>query len=363
MQLQDRFYKSTEVAEILGVSLRTLYRYMENAKINSVHLPSGRHRFTKQQIEDFLYSNAFEPEREREVIRPIKNSTPYSSFQRPTKPLEVNNNYVTNSSKFSPNLKNEPSIPTDEELDKQLDDLLKSLNTDDTLNNTNNSNNVSNIEFAPNPNISSNPSASMPQYAAPTPAPVINNDNYLDTDDDELDKLLKSLEEDDNEQPQTVKPNYDVSPKSYTSVSDDSFDGFRIKPQEEIIDENKVIYFYCPSNDLRTIAKIIKKAGDENGLKYAFTLNAGASLYFPLDPFSIIHFYVHKNDLDIWKKELQLKDSTPDDANIGILITKGGAFENISEVSGLKVVSKAVLINNLRSQNLNQLARQVEDQL
>jgi len=57
MEFSDRFYKSTEVADILGVSLRTLYRYMDSAKIQSVQLPSGRHRFTKQQIEDFLYSN------------------------------------------------------------------------------------------------------------------------------------------------------------------------------------------------------------------------------------------------------------------------------------------------------------------
>ena len=34
MQLEDRFYKSTEVADLLGVSLRTLYRYMENGKFS-----------------------------------------------------------------------------------------------------------------------------------------------------------------------------------------------------------------------------------------------------------------------------------------------------------------------------------------
>ena len=33
MQLEDRFYTSTEVAEILGVSLRSVYRYLEDGKL------------------------------------------------------------------------------------------------------------------------------------------------------------------------------------------------------------------------------------------------------------------------------------------------------------------------------------------
>ncbi len=54
IELQDKLYTSTEVAEILGVSLRTLYRYMEDGKIASMKTASGRHRFTREQILDFL---------------------------------------------------------------------------------------------------------------------------------------------------------------------------------------------------------------------------------------------------------------------------------------------------------------------
>ena len=55
--LEDKLYTSTQVSEILGVSLRTLYRYMEDGKIGSMRTASGRHRFTKDQILDFLNAN------------------------------------------------------------------------------------------------------------------------------------------------------------------------------------------------------------------------------------------------------------------------------------------------------------------
>lgn len=54
IEIADKLYTSTQVADILGVSLRTLYRYMEDGKIQSMRTASGRHRFTKQQILDFL---------------------------------------------------------------------------------------------------------------------------------------------------------------------------------------------------------------------------------------------------------------------------------------------------------------------
>lgn len=54
LPLADKLFSSTEVCEILGVSLRTLYRYIESGDIGSVQTPTGRHRFTKKHMEDFL---------------------------------------------------------------------------------------------------------------------------------------------------------------------------------------------------------------------------------------------------------------------------------------------------------------------
>lgn len=55
LELEDRLYTSTEVAKILGVSLRSVYRYLEDNKLKAeMKTATGRHRFTKQNIIDFL---------------------------------------------------------------------------------------------------------------------------------------------------------------------------------------------------------------------------------------------------------------------------------------------------------------------
>src|SRR3989304_10524805 len=54
-ELEDRLYTSTEVANILGVSLRSVYRYLEDGKLDAeMKTATGRHRFTKQNILNFL---------------------------------------------------------------------------------------------------------------------------------------------------------------------------------------------------------------------------------------------------------------------------------------------------------------------
>ncbi|MBN1162551.1 helix-turn-helix domain-containing protein [Patescibacteria group bacterium] len=71
IKLEDKLYTSTEVAEILGVSLRSVYRYIEENKLHAeVKTATGRHRFTKQDIMDFLYPEGV-PEGESRDVRPV----------------------------------------------------------------------------------------------------------------------------------------------------------------------------------------------------------------------------------------------------------------------------------------------------
>ena len=59
MDLEDRLYSSTEVADILGVSLRSVYRYLEDGDLKAeVKTATGRHRFTRQDILNFLYPDS-----------------------------------------------------------------------------------------------------------------------------------------------------------------------------------------------------------------------------------------------------------------------------------------------------------------
>ena len=84
MELADKLYKSTEVCDIFGVSLRTLYRYVDSGRLKSTQLPSGRHRFTKAQIEEFLASGVSRP---RPV--PVAVPTPAPAIVEETPPSPV----------------------------------------------------------------------------------------------------------------------------------------------------------------------------------------------------------------------------------------------------------------------------------
>ncbi len=59
MNLEDRLYSSTEVADILGVSLRSVYRYLEEGSLKAdIKTATGRHRFSKNNVLEFLYPDS-----------------------------------------------------------------------------------------------------------------------------------------------------------------------------------------------------------------------------------------------------------------------------------------------------------------
>ena len=319
MEFKDRFYKSTEVAEILGVSLRTLYRYMDSGKIQSVQIPSGRHRFTKQQIEDFLYSSgtpSLGPELHNNSFSHNKTGLSPQKFEPNAdkdKNLSTSSLQVANKPKF------EKKLDTEDDIEKELDALLKELDSD----------------FS-SEDIVEDPEKNLPDIEV------------------NLDHPEEQKQEPINKVPLTASS---ILEESYSDKKEE----FQKMPPE--LNENVIHYFYCPFNELRTIARMVKSLADENRKEYAFTMNAGLSLFFPLEPFSVIHFYVKDSDLDFWKENLQLKDSATSDANLGILLTKVDAFKNLKEVSGLKVVSKEILKKNFEFCGNPDLAKQADEKL
>ena len=97
MNLEDKLYTSTEVAQILGVSLRSLYRYIEDGKLDpEVRTATGRHRFTRQNILDFLYpSKDTQPEKKPEPA-PVE------------KPAEKKDKAIVEEAEQKPEVKAEP---------------------------------------------------------------------------------------------------------------------------------------------------------------------------------------------------------------------------------------------------------------
>lgn len=79
IELEDRLYTSTEVANILGVSLRSVYRYLEDRKlVADIKTATGRHRFTKQNIIDFL-----SPQARKTVVSKPKEEKIAVAVQKP----------------------------------------------------------------------------------------------------------------------------------------------------------------------------------------------------------------------------------------------------------------------------------------
>jgi hypothetical protein len=350
---------------------------MDSGKIESVQLPSGRHRFTKKQIEDFLYKNNIGMDQMPSEPSGVSVSTPaqtQSSDQVQSQPQP------------------EPAVSVD--VSQGSTDSVPQVN----------------VQVNPNENTQDQTSVSVDQptteQTADQPAQQstdMSNQDSINEDDDaqleaELDELLKSLDESEDEESNDMTNEFDELSKSLEP--EESLQDAPAQPQQSepagstepqqtvssepaqqpvqqtqsvvdtpapaapaVLNENAIKYYYCPYNDLKTVAKMVKKVGDDENVDYAFTMNAGLSLFFPLEPFSVIHFYVKEGDMDVWAKNLQLKESNSDDANLGILVTRGDAFSGSREVSGLKVVSKNTLINNLNANGKTNLASEAEQKL
>lgn len=159
LDLKDRLYTSSEVAEILGVSLRSVYRYIEEGKLDAdIKTATGRHRFSKKNILDFLKPNETEYSRINNLSQDISQDFDF--------------NHQTNTSQNN-NLKNSLADSNkDDDFDFDLDEeFLKSISFDNNLNN-------------PTPlNNQSNSSSSQ------------NSSSFDDFDD--LEKLLKEFEEEE----------------------------------------------------------------------------------------------------------------------------------------------------------------------
>ncbi len=55
--LQQEIYTTGEAANVLGVTRRTIYNYIEQGKLQTIKI-NGRHKISKDQILDFLSSTS-----------------------------------------------------------------------------------------------------------------------------------------------------------------------------------------------------------------------------------------------------------------------------------------------------------------
>lgn len=357
VELKDKLYTSTQVAEILGVSLRTLYRYMEDGKIQSMRTASGRHRFTRDHILEFLNAN-----------QNYSDSQPRQSFQQPQQ----------NSSAYP----YAPRDPFQQRPYQQQPEVQQSQFQ----------NRVVDTSFGTPGSVSydmrNDPQKPDVNVYGDLPANPAQNRPFPPSEQGiGFEKKPQLGDQDDFEEPDDFRP---YAPQRFSApevmnrpVKEDNFDPFSgvsqerstgfepkndafrpaetsfaptyapaapvIEEQRPVYRETRIRYFRSEYTDLIDLAKRIKDTAQNKDLEYAFTLYAGLSLHTLIKPFTILHFYANPEDMNIWKDELRLGTvDRKEDSNVGILINTDIVFVPTKEIGGFRLVEDKVLLQELR---------------
>jgi predicted transcriptional regulator len=291
INLEDKLYTSTEVADILGVSLRSVYRYIEEDKLQAeVKTATGRHRFTKKNIIDFLYPGGEVPKEEKKV-----EETPKTKVEE------------------EPKIEKEEVIETPKESPKQKPEVVKEE--------------VREPEEVPAP--------AQPAEEEPI---------------DWLEKFRMAAKRFDEESAKRVET--DTGPKeTFASITE----------QEAEPIKGHMLYYRSRLGGLKDIAQNIDKSSRNSGLDYAFSMNAGLSLFKAIKPFSILHVYVKSKDRDFFERILMLAPSDENNAQLCLMTSDDkGLYAASSELHGLFVVEKGKLLDDIRKYGDSELIEEAE---
>lgn len=286
IQLENKLYTSTEVADILGVSLRSVYRYIEEDKLRpEVKTATGRHRFTKQNIIDFLYPNG-DTKVERRVEE-VEEEAPVKKTVKKT---------VAAIEKKAPEVAVEPVEAEEEEVEEEVKPVE--------------------IKERPRAKIEE-----APNYEAP--------EEKVSGGEETVDWLAKFRE--------AAKKFEETTPKKEETIF--------AKEEPQV----SKFFYRSKLGGLKDIAQNIDKASKNSGMDYAFTMSAGLSLHSPIKPFSLLHVYVRSKDKEFFERVLMLTPSDEENGQLGLILSDENKIYNTSmQMHGLTVVSKDKLLSDIR---------------
>ncbi len=405
IELQDKLYTSAQVADILGVSLRTLYRYMEDGRIKSMRTASGRHRFTKEHIVEFLDAGKYDPEIRRDLnpehIRDAFDNLPSDNFsddrRAPAQPQRGPEAYETQRMDRAEPIA--PAYPSNQNYQANNSDsdfsFYNNRQRDDYP--------ADNVRTYAPPAPRAMPEADMPlRPQAPQIPPVPSSswqpvrplkDTAFDDEEDvfEFDQSAAPAQTPERrperplERPMPQDDRYSTQPRQMTppvspyierprvnqpavSYPDRQREFSTVEPEERVqspvLPDLNIRYYKSEFTDLIELAKKIKETTISRDLEYAFTLYAGLSLHFLINPFTILHYYVNPEDIQVWKNDLRLvpgKDQS--DSNIGILINTDVVFMPTREIGGFRVVEDKLLLRDLMKTKDEELIRRFRQRL
>jgi len=282
IKLENKLYSSTEVAAILGVSLRSVYRYLEEGKLNAeVKTATGRHRFTRQNIIDFLYPTGVP---EGEVV-----------LEQPAEALVKKTVKVTEPAV-------EESVETKEEVKTEVEEVeIKEPEVEEKV---------------------------------VTPKVEIKEEKInIEKEEEQVDWLAKFRE----------------AARKFEEKATEEVTGLGAVEEEiPVVEEEKMFFYRSRLGGLKDIAQNIDKTSRNSGLDYAFTLNAGLSLYRPINPFSLLHVYIRSKDKDFFERILALTPSDESNAQLCIITSdEDSLYKESDEMHGLRVVEKNKLVEDI----------------
>ena len=330
LDLKDKLYTSTEVANILGVSLRSVYRYLDENKLNAdVKTATGRHRFSRQNILDFLY-----PDRSQEVQ---KEPSTAEAVRRPAVARKLVTSDAVESDDAVMNTKVSQAAPSGVNLLEEEQDVLEQAKgEDDTALETNDIPNTKEVE--------EEPVDWLARFRAAA-------EKY---------KTEQVAVKEDTTTP--VRAPLHDRPVESAKVDTESVDSFIPKYEEVVIDEKGEYYYLSGVGSLKDIAQGLDKAAKKASLDYAFTMDAGLSLFKPIRPFSLIHSYIRPADREYFEKALKLTEVSKNSAQLCLIMSDDReVYESRKEMYGLNVVSKEKLKTDLINAGEKDLVDELEN--
>lgn len=317
MNLEERLYTSTEVAKILGVSLRSVYRYLDQGKLDAeIKTATGRLRFTKKDILNFLYPDG--------DVDPSVLDSRFSQLSAPSDDMS------------SPKFPLEPaSIPQPYEARKTARDSW---------------------DFRDYSSFRENYSPSSSKYSDHQDQGSSRDTDIKGSKEDReqvdwLEKFRRAA--------QDYAPTYPSKEKEYdltfgTEQREEEPEGVDINEEEGEMPKVKFTYYKSAQGGLKEIAQNIDKIARKSAVDYAFTLYAGLSLDKPLKkPFSILHVYINPATEDLFRKMLQLEETNESNAQLCIMYPQDpSVFANKVEKHGLYVVDSEQLRRDFESMGL-----------
>ena len=294
MNIEEKLYTSTEVAEVLGVSLRSVYRYLEQGKLEAeIKTATGRLRFTKKNITDFLY-----PSGGTHSQVSLKPDTGYSAVSQ-TEVVGIED--------------------TDPSVDTSSADKIAGTGT-----------------------VAETPEKSDISVEIPSPSEITEKTPVAKPEpEQEIDWLAKFKAAAQETQAAPAPVQVPAPDTSADSEKKDSISFLTSSAEEERTPEISFRYYKSMLGGLKEIAQNIDKVGRKSGVDYAFTLYAGLSLDKPLKkPFSVLHAYVKPSTEPLFKRMLQLEETDANNGQLCLMFTEStGVFANKVEKHGLFVVS------------------------